>query len=95
MTYRYEGPSDFFGYGGKFYSPGQNVPISKEEAIHHVRAGHRFEGLTREEAGVAEPRMAELKPIGDDGTPIENAPVSNAPVVPVAAGQPSPAPSDK
>lgn len=96
MTYRYEGPSDFFEYpagSNKFYSPGQNIPIGKEDALHHVRSGHRFEGLTREDAGAAEPRPSELKPMSDKGTPIEDANVSNAPTAPVAAGQPASSPS--
>lgn len=92
MTYRYEGPADFLEFPGgsnKFYTPGQNVPISKDDAIPLIRRGHRFEGLTLDDVGVAEPRQPELQPIGNDGTPITDAIVSSAPVTSAPSAAPA------
>ena len=102
MSFRYQGPSDFFSYGDKFYKPGQVVPISKAEAEHMMRySTHRFEGINQEDVPQAEPVTAAPQPIGDDGTPIKDATIFGgevkpitAPPSPVAAGQMSGA-SDK
>lgn len=39
----FEGPSDVLEYDGKFYRPGDNVPMNDESVEHHVVfAGLRF-----------------------------------------------------
>jgi hypothetical protein len=34
-----------FELNGKIYEPGDMVPISKHDALHHMRFGHVFEGI--------------------------------------------------
>lgn len=47
MPYRWTPPPGFasFELNGKTYLPGEMVPISKENALHHMKHGHVFEGL--------------------------------------------------
>lgn len=66
---RYIGPSDNFEFpagSGKFYQPGDNIPISKELEEHHaVWGGHQFDGAEFDAPAAPMPPHDDPKPFVD------------------------------
>jgi hypothetical protein len=96
---KYLGPADAFQAepDGKFYRPGEAIPLSAEARRHHELYGHRFEDT--DDAAVAVARAAMMpappapEPRDDRGASIlldkNGRPLERQPAAPAVAAQPA------
>src|SRR4051812_11539109 len=60
----YLGPSDVLVIGDTAYQQGDEVPISREDAEHHARAGHRFSADDSDRAQALDPALENYQQSG-------------------------------